>query len=281
MFRFRGGSLKRILWKKNDDPHIRLSKSTLIMKMWAIYSAGSSRQHQRGVGFKYSFFTFFIVTFLFTSPLTHASSVVSTGEIKGRVTNAATGEALPFANVAVKKNGDVITGSMADEHGNYRIRGIQPGEYSLEASFAGMKTTVLEGLLVTAGGLLIQDIEVGMLDLPICVVRPPVIPLDPSNEFTLTPRDIAKIPVASSDPVSYAPLAPGVFPAPDGSGLYIRGARKESTQVYIDGMKVIGSTEMPGRSINQVTVLTGGIPAEYGDLTGGLILITTNGYFNR
>src|SRR6185503_15956170 len=49
------------------------------------------------------------------------------------------------------------------------------------------------------------------------------------------------------------------------------------TDYYIDGEKVRGSSALPQSSIEQVSVITGGVPAQYGDATGGFINITTRG----
>lgn len=59
----------------------------------------------------------------------------------------------------------------------------------------------------------------------------------------------------------------------------IGGARDYSTKYYIDGIAVRsgGSVSLPASAIEQLTVLTGGIPARYGDATGGVINITTRG----
>lgn len=45
--------------------------------------------------------------------------------------------------------------------------------------------------------------------------------------------------------------------------------------IYIDGIRTIGTTNLPKSALDQVTVITGGIPAEYGEATGGVINITT------
>jgi outer membrane receptor protein involved in Fe transport len=37
---------------------------------------------------------------------------------------------------------------------------------------------------------------------------------------------------------------------------------------------------VPGSSIGGVTVYTGGIPAKYGDTTGGVIILETKSYFD-
>ncbi|HET6990046.1 MAG TPA: TonB-dependent receptor plug domain-containing protein, partial [Bacteroidia bacterium] len=57
--------------------------------------------------------------------------------------------------------------------------------------------------------------------------------------------------------------------------LVMRGSREGASTMYIDGEKVYGGAGLPGGSIQQVTVLSGGIPAAYGDMSGGVVIITT------
>jgi hypothetical protein len=45
----------------------------------------------------------------------------------------------------------------------------------------------------------------------------------------------------------------------------------------VDGVKVFGKPNLPQQSIEQLNVITGGVPASYGDLTSGAISISTRG----
>ncbi|MBL4741113.1 MAG: TonB-dependent receptor plug domain-containing protein, partial [Sneathiella sp.] len=77
---------------------------------------------------------------------------------------------------------------------------------------------------------------------------------------------------------SIAATVGGVYSKDDGTtDLNVRGSRSSGTDVYIDGIKVRGSQNLPKSSIEQVSVITGGIPAQFGDVTGGVINITTKG----
>lgn len=70
-------------------------------------------------------------------------------------------------------------------------------------------------------------------------------------------------------------ISPGIVQKDHGSPLNFRGSRENSSAIYIDGMKLRGSEEIPLAAIEQMSVMTGGLPAEYGDVTGGVIVITT------
>ena len=57
----------------------------------------------------------------------------------------------------------------------------------------------------------------------------------------------------------------------------IRGARGEGTVYFIDGVKVRGSVNLPQAAIQSTEIITGGLPAQYGDAVGGVINTTTRG----
>src|SRR5688572_9425202 len=62
----------------------------------------------------------------------------------------------------------------------------------------------------------------------------------------------------------------------DGGDISIRGSRSNATDYYLDGIRVNASL-IPQSEIEQLQVITGGIEARYGDVTGGLISLTSKG----
>ena len=91
---------------------------------------------------------------------------------------------------------------------------------------------------------------------------------------SVTAEDIKKMPNRNAN--SIATSIGGVFSA-DGERGNVRGARSDQTVMYIDGIRVIGSTSLPQSAIEQVSVYLGGLPAQYGDARGGIINVTTKG----
>jgi len=91
---------------------------------------------------------------------------------------------------------------------------------------------------------------------------------------TVTSEQIAKMPNRTAN--SIATTVGGVF-SRDGERGRIRGARNDATIMFIDGMRVRGSSNLPAQAIEQVDVILGGVPAQYGDATGGIINVTTRG----
>jgi outer membrane cobalamin receptor len=57
--------------------------------------------------------------------------------VAGRVVGGGTGEPLPFATVTVTRDGDVVTGAIADESGRFVVAGLPRGSYAVTSSFIG------------------------------------------------------------------------------------------------------------------------------------------------
>lgn len=78
-----------------------------------------------------------------------------TGTIQGTVTDD-TGQALPGVNIAVE---GTSTGAATNAEGEYTIRGLDPGTYTLRATFVGFRDAVREGVEVAAGETTIVNFE--------------------------------------------------------------------------------------------------------------------------
>ena len=68
----------------------------------------------------------------------------SQGSIRGKMTDAQTGETLIGANVVIK---DPYVGAMADLDGNFSLDGLAPGTYEVVGSFIGY-TPIVETVTV-------------------------------------------------------------------------------------------------------------------------------------
>ncbi len=69
------------------------------------------------------------------------------GIIRGKMTDAQTGETLIGANVVIK---NPYKGAMADIDGNYTLEGLAPGTYEVTGSFIGY-TPITESVTVADG----------------------------------------------------------------------------------------------------------------------------------
>ena len=196
------------------------------------------------------------------------------GTLKGKVTDADLGDPMPFCSVILFLNGNQVTGVNTDMDGEYTIKPIQPGTYDVMVSFVGYQSQKVTGVKVLANKIQFVDITLSpgvMIDeAEVIEYKEPLIDKEGGTSGgTVAREDIDKMP--GRDVGTIASTVAGVGTAGTGGGISIRGARTSSTWVYIDGIKVRGSSALPKSAIEQVQVITGGIPANIGDVTGGVV----------
>lgn len=194
------------------------------------------------------------------------------------------GEPVLFGDVAVFRNDVLVTGTQTDFDGNFSISNLDPGTYDIQASYVGLQTTKIAGVVVFANKAnRLEDIVLSsgvMLDLDVVVVdyKVPLIEQDATSTGKITTAEqIRNLPV--KDINSIATQSAGLSSV-DGDNISIRGSRTNQTNYYIDGVRFNGRMP-PQTEIEQLQVLTGGISAKYGDVTGGIISITTKGPSKR
>ena len=202
---------------------------------------------------------------------------VGSGTLKGEIMDLDASEPLPFASVVLFLNGNQVSGTNTDFDGKYTIKPVQPGTYDVLVSFVGYQSQKITGVKITANKIQFVDAELSagvlMQEAEVVEYTVPLIDKDGgASGGTVTREDIDKMPGRSA--ASIATTVAGVGTAGTGGGISIRGARPSSTWIYIDGIKVRGSSSLPKSAIEEVQVVTGGIPANIGDATGGVINIS-------
>jgi hypothetical protein len=90
-------------------------------------------------------------------PVQQVTNPDGTGALKGRAMDAATGEAIPFANIIVEKNNQMLTGTVSDYDGQYNIKPVPAGSYNLKVTCLGYQTLQVTGLLVQPNQVTFQD----------------------------------------------------------------------------------------------------------------------------
>jgi hypothetical protein len=201
--------------------------------------------------------------------------------LKGRVKDPSTNEAIPFANIIVEKDGAIVTGGMSDFDGNYTITPVPSGIYTVRCTYVGYESEQVEKVPVTSEEVtfLDFDLDAGVTISEVMIYSSPMISADDvSVSRILTTEEIKKMPGRSADVI--ASTVAGVY-SENGKIMNIRGAREEGNAYYIDGVRVIGSRMLPKTAIRDITVITGGIPAKYGDVTGGIIDVQTYSYMDN
>ncbi|HNP48719.1 MAG TPA: carboxypeptidase regulatory-like domain-containing protein, partial [Bacteroidia bacterium] len=208
-------------------------------------------------------------------------AMAQSGEIRGKVTEKGGKDGVPFASVAALLNGTQVQAAVTDFDGNYSIKPLNPGVYNIKATCVGYNPQEVNKVLVTADKISFVNLELGKgVDLGVVDIVDYTVPLidkgSPATQKTTTYEEIQAAP--TRDVASIASQSAGVYQKDDGGGdLNIRGSRSDATSYYVDGIKVRGGVGLPQKGTEQITVITGGVPAQYGDATGGIISITTRG----
>lgn len=205
----------------------------------------------------------------------------STGDVRGTVKDN-TGEPVPFANVILLKDGFQFRGTQTDIDGIYLFKAIPAGNYEVQVSSIEFGQSKKSVLVQSGGRISFTDFTVSkgreLVEINFTEQKPLIEVDNTVQGFSLTREDIMKVPGRGA--FAAATLAPGVF-SRDGEVGNIRGARSGAT-VFIDGVKIRGaSASLPREALQETQVILGGVPAEFGDATGGLILITTRSISNK
>lgn len=204
------------------------------------------------------------------------------GEISGKILDE-NGEGMISAKIEIVDAKGVSTGrgTITDFDGNYSIKPLSPGRYNLKISFMGYKPYTQVGVVVNADKATFIDVKLDLVgvdkdEVVIAVFKNPLIdPGKTSSQNIIGAEEISQN--ASRNIADLVANTGGVVQSDQGSGFNIGGQRGEGTVYFVDGVKVIGSPTLPATSIEQIQVITGGVPAKYGDLSGGVINITTKG----
>lgn len=222
---------------------------------------------------------YLLVVFIF---LGFTLSLTAQTNLHGKITEEETGEAVIFGTVALYKGDVLIAGTESDFDGNYIFSNIDPATYDVEVRFIGLATRREQGVVVKNGKSTKLDFalkaEGVVLDgIEIVDYKVPLIDFDnTTSQKTVTAETIRNIPTRSVNRIAATTAG---LSSQDGGAISIRGSRSNATDYYVDGIRVSGI--IPASEIEQLQVVTGGLEAKYGDVTGGIISITSKGPSNK
>jgi hypothetical protein len=226
---------------------------------------------------KQIYFTLVLVVFTGLAALAQTGN----GAIKITLTDKATKEAIPFANVVAYKDGVQVGVATTDMDGNAIIKPLEPGKYTVKGVYVGYQAQEVKDVVVGDGKTAYVNVGlsngegVKLDEVEVITYQVPLIDPDTKSGQTVTREDYQNL--ASKDVNSVAATTAGVYQADEGKAVNVRGGRSGNTTYFVDGVKVFGSPNLPQQSIEQLNVITGGVPAQYGDLTSGAISISTRG----
>jgi hypothetical protein len=217
-----------------------------------------------------------IITILFLLLLVPALTLAgTTGKLKGKVTDKATGEPLIGANVIV---GGTSFGAATDINGEYSISNLEAGTYDVKCSYIGYQAVATSDVRINADltteldfALPIEGIQVG--EIEVVAERQLINKSNTNSQRITTNTDIETLPIRGIDNI--LALTPGVV-LQDRS-LYIRGGRKDEVGYYVEGTNVtnpyLGGTnlKLSEDALEEVSVQSGGYTAEFGGANSGIV----------
>jgi hypothetical protein len=206
----------------------------------------------------------------------------TTGRLLGQVLDAQ-GAALPGATVTVSSASLQGTQTqVADSEGNFRFPSLPPGRYTVKVELASFKPVEQ------------KDVEVGLdrtVTLPLTMQLAGVsetVTVSATQTGVDTTSTVTGVNAGADlfnriplrrDFYAVARVAPGT--TEDAVGTAINGSTGAENQYIIDGLNTTGiEVGDKGKTLNfdfvqEVEVKTGGMPAEYGRMTGGVINVIT------
>ncbi|MBC8047048.1 MAG: carboxypeptidase regulatory-like domain-containing protein [Fimbriimonadaceae bacterium] len=216
------------------------------------------------------------ILFFFFSSIVFAQN---SGEIIGKLIDSVTLEPLIGAGISLEQNGKVIMQLPSEDNGAFYFKPLAPGSYTIKISTLGYRPMEIQNVYVSNTDITYLDLKMNstsfIFDKPFVV--------NWIDERTI----INKIPIIDQKKIKESPdrgfieivvkNVPAVYNQDGGDegGIYIAGSRADATLYVIDGVRVDGSAFVPKSAILEIAVYTAGIPAKYGDVTGGVIEITT------
>lgn len=214
------------------------------------------------------------------------SSVIITaqnyGEIHGTVVDNESGETMPGVNVSTEVGG-ILRGTATDENGRFRLKPLLPGKYALTFSFIGYGKRTITDIEVTPNKIYVLG-EISLSsdnELPsVEIVEFKLIDVDQPSAIVMKAADIRFNPLLKNPAKLIGSITPELRTDENGEFI-VKGGRPGTTATFLDGVKLTGPLQrIPGNAIKSITVHTGGIPAKYGDVTGGIVVIETKSYFD-
>ena len=224
------------------------------------------------------------ITLLASLLLSLGMAAQTHGEIFGKILDE---NKNPIAGVIVRaENNGIVVGAATDERGVYRINGVEPGTYTLFCDLIGYSQLQVSNVLVKSDQISkLEDYTMATANYGngsvIIRAGKPLIDINGGTAISLGASELKNNAAANGGSLKaiLTSMSSEIKTSDRGEELYFRGSRSGSVVYYIDGVKIYGSPlNIPSSGINNITVYTGGVPAKYGDSTGGYVIIDTKSF---
>ena len=240
-------------------------------------------------------------------PASPADSVALHGTVSDPTGAVVPGVKVKARNVSTGDTLEALTGA----EGGYSLA-LPTGRYDLQFSEAGFQTVTRQGLDVGAGATVALDIQLPLAvqneSLSVTVELPGIETISSQVGETISAAKMTSVPLNGRSFTDLLAIQPGVIPAssqqpnavvmsgctatpPSGDlnagNLSVSGQRETSNGFNVNGSNVEedfnnGTAVVPNLdSIQDFKVLTSNFDAEYGNFSGGQVLVTTKSGDNQ
>ena len=214
----------------------------------------------------------------------HAQS--ETGNLRGAVATAGPDGVsynIPGASLKLKR-GMQVAETSANDAGEYEFTKLLPGEYTLEATAEGFKSSS-KTIEIRAGAILVEMISLEVAEVTATVTvssdaTQAVQTAETMSANTVKRNTLKTLPLPNEQLLDALPLVPGVVRGPDGQ-IDMNGARASQSSMTVNSANVTDPVtgqfafNLPIEAVESVQVLTNPYAAEYGKFTGGVTAVAT------
>jgi outer membrane receptor protein involved in Fe transport len=202
------------------------------------------------------------------------------------------GAVVPGATVVATNQGTgVPREALTDERGEFVLSALPNGPYSIRIELTGFKSYTNQGIVLGSGQTVRQTfvLELGTVQESVTVAgeAPLIETASSSTSETFGAQEVRELPVNKRNFTSLLNLVPGVSVGGSGGGMVsMSGVAGGGTGVTVDGTEANSNPE--GRAVNhyggqnqisimsldsveEVQVVKGVLPAEYGGVAGGQV----------
>ena len=223
----------------------------------------------------------------------------TTGTVRGRVADQATGQPLAAVNVVLYdlEGNPTSMGNFTNADGDYVIVNVPPGRYHLRATFVGYTTKEVQNLLVTVGVSTLQNFELEQTVLDVGEVvtvtaERDIIQRDvTATQQSYTIEEMERMAVTTTSDILALQTNVAIQDnyVTDFSGYYdrgfemvnMRGGRNAQVAFMIDGMQVTNlvfggqAATVSPFSLSEMVVMASGMSAEFGNAMSGVVNMVT------
>lgn len=206
----------------------------------------------------------------------------SMGAIKGEIL---TNDNLPVigATVKITQGGILIGGTTTDEKGRYTYKPLNAGSYDVIVSSFETQTKKVTDIRVSSETTTYIDLTVStntLTEVEIVAYVKPIIEKTFMDIKEISAEDFLRMAVDRGNIVDAVINISSESTKDSNGDLHVRGGRGDATAYIVDGVKSPNISGVAALSVENVSIITGGIPAQYGDNTSGVIVVTTKDYFS-